>query len=95
MRSIQISTSIAVKLSTLHSISDLLQIETALPEIKTTLLQIETALPEINTTLPEIETALLQIETALLQIEIVSEDESLFVAEQCSSTKLHQMFKIG
>ena len=71
----------AAEFSTQHSISDLLKIETALPEIKTALLQIETTLPEIETDLPEIKTAmpeiktaLSQIDIALLRIEIVSED---------------------
>ena len=38
--------------------TDLLEIETALPDIKTALQEIETALPEIKTALLEIETAL-------------------------------------
>ena len=52
--------------------SDLLEIETALPEIKTTLTEIKTALPEMETTLTEIKTNLTEIKTAMTEIEILS-----------------------
>ena len=61
----------AAEFSTQHSISDLLQIETALPEIKTILPEIETALPEIETAMLQIKTALPETETILLEIDCV------------------------